>query len=440
MRSSTLYPLAAYALGIRPATAAAVLGAQAIIPHAAAAVDEAALAPAAAAAAAFVPKAKTVIDLGVATDTFLNRDSCGSVRMGGRTLWTCRDTQFNRPNGLPELRIISSTASWSDDGDLVDGAADPGSCAELLASGDVAGAAEIRNKLLLSSGRLRMYGKQSGSAFFPLLDGQCSSNQAGLCPDGSRYTIWPDSPPMAVGSAAYTWIRKFRVNGALQPFVVDPGTALYKVEHKEDGGADAEALPSASVVKGDFWADHEISYGAYGNVVHGGYAYLFAQLSPSGGAGAVALARVKADDGPAAVEDRSRYEYFVAGSWTGNMPRQADAALVAVPNASAGGQGTYYYSEAWGRFVWIGQAGLRVTAEFFVTTSPAPEGPWEQPVPFYTGAGGNYSLSAYSLQAHPALVPRGCDGQAMVISWTINNLIGRDNVYTTPLALVVWDK
>lgn len=396
-----------------------------------------------------MPKAKTVIDLGVATDTFLNRDSCGSVRMGGRTLWTCRDTQLNRPNGLPELSIISSTASWSDDGDMV--SAD---CTSLLGSGGgVGGPVEIRNRLL-PSGRLRMYGRQSGTAFFPLLDGQCGANQAGLCGDGSRYTIWPDSPPMVVGSsssmAGYTWIRKFRVDRALRPFVVDPGTALYKAElppppSKEvpteaDAEAAAAVLPSVSVVNPDFWADHEIPYGAYGNVVHGGYAYLFAQLGSSSAGGIVALARVKVADEPASVEDRSRYEYFVAGSWTPNVPRQSDAPLVALPNASAGGQGTYYYSEAWRRFVWIGQAGFRVTADFFITTSPAPEGPWEQPVPFYTGAGGNYSLSAYSLQAHPALVPSGCDGRAMVISWTINNIVGLDlNVYTTPLALVVWD-
>ncbi|KAF1734541.1 hypothetical protein CRV24_006082 [Beauveria bassiana] len=43
-------------------------------------------------ATAWIPTVKSVYEFGNVADPALNRDSCGSVRVDDRMLWTCRDT------------------------------------------------------------------------------------------------------------------------------------------------------------------------------------------------------------------------------------------------------------------------------------------------------------------------------------------------------------
>ncbi|KAI6354298.1 hypothetical protein MCOR25_008692 [Pyricularia grisea] len=369
-----------------------------------------------------LPRVASTTELGIAEDVMLNRDSCNSARFANRTLWTCRDTQWVMANGLPQLAIFSSTASWTDDGEP-----------------------------------LRMYGYQDGRAFFPLLDGNCNDSQAGMCGDGTRYSIWPDSPPLVVENeasdpedvvSAYTWVKKFRIDENLKTSDPDPASTLYRIDYDvTTGSSNKSALPHVAVVNASFYPGRGVAYGNYGHVTRDGMTYLYGQMSN----GVVSLARTRATR--ASIEDESTYEYFTLGRWTNVKPPSyavEKTSCCEIPNASAGGQGTYFWSDKWRRYVWIGQAGFTVAPDFYITTAPAPEGPWDKPVMFYKGVGGDYSLSAYSLQAHPGVrlgdAGGGGDwkGEEMVISYTKNDVVYVNsevflNVYTTPLVRVRWE-
>ncbi|MCJ1448642.1 MAG: hypothetical protein MMC23_009159 [Stictis urceolatum] len=344
--------------------------------------------------------------VGTAIDPSLNRDSCASTKIGGRALWTCRDTQQFDPDKSLDEQIVSSSASWSDFND-------DGSLSMFLTN-------------------YVLYGQNNQQPFFPLLADECNTNTCGECGDESRFAIWPDQPPLVTqsstdGSAkAYTWIQKHHIRADLSEIDQYPATTLYRLDFS--GNEQHISLPPVTTVDADFWASGQIPYGNYGNLVHNGTAYLWAQTS----AKAVALAKVPA----ANVENKSLYQYYRNGAWSYTPPSYYDSGID-IPNASAGAQGTYYYSSAWKSFVWIGQETESVSAEFFITTSPSPEGPWMEPIKFYEGENGNYTLGAYSLQANPGLSKEGTN--EIYLSYTKNDVVGEQNYYTTPLIHVEWE-
>ncbi|KAJ5246049.1 hypothetical protein N7468_001032 [Penicillium chermesinum] len=332
--------------------------------------------------------------IGNVADPTLNRDSCGSSPFGGKALWVCRDTQPYDSNGIPTLPLWTSSASWT-------------------------------------GGGLTMYGgDKSQDSFYPLVPGNCDDNQAGTCSDGTRYVRWANVPPLVTSTdssgntVGYTWISNYHISG-LANEVADPSVTLYKVSYT----AGSDGLPSAEIIDAGFWAENTIPYGNYGGVVQDGTAYLWGQ----GSNGKVALAKVPVTG----VEDISQYQYYVNGAWTNAQPALGDDSAT-IDNVSAGGQGTYYYSQPWSSYVWIGQASESVSAEFYITTAPNPEGPWIQPIKFYSGVNGNYSLGAYSLQANPAL--SASSDNSIYLTYTKTDSVG-DNVqlYTTPLILVEWE-
>ncbi|KAK2757719.1 hypothetical protein FQN54_004688 [Arachnomyces sp. PD_36] len=337
--------------------------------------------------------------IGLLADPELNRDSCGSARFGDRAFWVCRDSQHYDENGIPSLPLITTTASWSDikEGGGVD---------------------------------LTWYGNNHDQSFYPQIPGNCDDNAAGACPDGTRYVIWPNSPPMVVSDAggvvtAYAWSLNSYIKG-LENIIADPSTALYKITYSGSGSGDE--LPDVEIVDEAFWAENEIPFGDYGNVIVNGTAYLYGK----GSDGKVALARCPADS----VEDKSTYEFYVGGSWTSEKPSLGDEAA-ALDNVSAGGQGTYYYSEHWQSYVWIGQSGISVGADFFITTSPSPEGPWIEPFNFFSAVSGTHDLGAYTLQAHPAF--SSPDVNEIYITYTKNDVVSEDvALYTHPLYRVQW--
>lgn len=125
-----------------------------------------------------VPELKGVPKtLGLVSDPFYNRDSCGSVRFGHRTFWTCRDSQlFDEDGQVLKNPIIDSTAGWSN----VNWNRSP-QLEELPEDADV---------LSLNSTVLRQYGmKNVEEPYFPLLDDECEL-PGGKCEiDGSRFVI-----------------------------------------------------------------------------------------------------------------------------------------------------------------------------------------------------------------------------------------------------------
>ena len=358
--------------------------------------------------------------LGLVTNPAVSRDSCGSVRFQNRDFWTCRDTQNLDEFGNPLLPIVSSTAAWTKfnpDGSphiepFLDGSRG------LLMTGD--------------------NGPNNRNVYFPLQPGQCENNTAGMCPDGTRYAIWPDSPPMVTSGrymgivTAYTWILNTRIYRNFSTDIPDPSVSLFKMTYDPSTmDQDEDAFPVVSLVDGSFWAQEAIPYGSYGNIIRHGTAYLYGQTS----SGTVALAKVPADS----VEDKSKYEYFVDGAWTRTAPSKDDP-KANIPLASAGGQGTYYFSEAWQSYVWIGQAAMSVSANFFITTAPDPWGPWQPAKEFYEGENGSAELSAYSLQAHPDMVPKW-ENQIYISYTKTDRREGVDfDLYSTPLILVEWER
>jgi hypothetical protein len=189
----------------------------------------------------------------------------------------------------------------------------------------------------------------------------------------------PDQPPMVTDTTgegkvtAYTWIRQEHLK-ELTNMVENPATTLYRLDYKPSWHKSKDALPKVSIANQNFWKEGELAFGNYGNVVKDGVAYLYAQTK-----GVTALAKVPVNQ----VENRGAYEYWVNGTWTQQMPRIGQEGIN-IPNSNAGGQGTYYWSEPWQSYVWIGGCPFPGAAAF-ITTAPNPSGPWTEPFQFYEG-------------------------------------------------------
>ncbi|KAH8689169.1 hypothetical protein BGW36DRAFT_466710 [Talaromyces proteolyticus] len=362
----------------------------------------------------FIPTVSgTPQELGNVTDPTINRDSCVSARFGSRMLWTCRDSQPYDSNGTPILPVYSSSASWTDFNDT--------------------GTPTIQSTIQGSDSSqigLLCYGDNNEQPFFPITTSECNDNSAGGCPDGTRYAIWPNSPPLmtfgdpSTGSVvAYTWILQSHITSNLALLDPDPPTTLYQINYNGTAGSlNSTELPSVVSVDDTFWKADQIPYGTYGGAVVNDTAYLYGMST----AGTIGLAQVPADQ----VSNQTAYQYYVNNAWTSIAPGVNDTG-VDISNAGAGGQGTFYYSTIWDLFVWIGQAGESIAADFYITTAPAAEGPWAEPVKFYSGESNGM---AYSLQANPGLVSDPNEN-AIYLSYTVSTDVG----YYTPLVYVQWE-
>ncbi|KAM0248247.1 hypothetical protein ACHAQJ_009536 [Trichoderma viride] len=362
------------------------------------------------------PQAKSATRLANVTDPDVSRDSCGSVKMGSRTFWTCRDTAIRIPDTDQYGYVFTNTVGWTDNGS--DGAP------AIQAGGPVGAGSDGTNDILLMKGP-----RPSLPTFYPLGSNMCPSS--GVCDDGAtRWTSWPDSPPMVAETArdgtvtAYTWISNNHIaSSGFQDLTTQPSVTLHKMTYKPN--SDPNVVPAVTTVDNSFWEDNEIAYGTYGNVVKGGYAYLYGLLYPGG----VALARVPVDS----IEDKSQYEYYVHSRWTSTMPAINDPAA-AIPNAGTTGQGTFYYSNRAQSYVWIGQSSPSIWADFYITTAPSPEGPWISPYLLYSGPNGDGDLPSYSLQAHPHMLREYDNG--IYLTWTQYFKPSTYAAYVTPLVYV----
>ncbi|KAL7793232.1 hypothetical protein V8C37DRAFT_378868 [Trichoderma ceciliae] len=364
----------------------------------------------------YMPQAKSATVLANVTDPDVSRDSCGSVKMGPRALWTCRDTSIRIPGTDHYGFVFTNTVGWTDY--RGDGAP------AIQAGGPVGAGSGGTNNILLMKGP-----RPSLPTFYPLGSNMCPNS--GVCDDGAtRWTGWPDSPPMVTETArdgnvtAYTWVSNNHIaSRSFKTLIPQTSTTLYQMTYKPDGNPNV--LPTVATVESKFWREHEIAYGTYGNVVKGEYAYLYGLLHPGG----VALARIPADG----AEDKSQYEYYVRGRWTSTMPAINDPAA-AIPNAGTTGQGTFYYSNRAQSYVWIGQDSPSIWADFYIATAPSPEGPWISPYLLYSGPNGDGDLPSYSLQAHPHMLREYDDG--IYLTWTQYFEPSTYAAYVTPLVYV----
>lgn len=348
---------------------------------------------------AWIPTVKSTYDFGNVADPALNRDSCGSVRIDDRMLWTCRDTQGFGGDGKPTLPVWMSSAAWTN-----------------------------FNGLALPD--TRMYSTDNRNPYYSQLRSECPNNSAGGCPDHTRYAIWPDQPPVITAKqgntwTGYTWIARQHIRDDFSSVVKDPKVSLYKFVY-DVKNQDRNAVPRMELVNEAIFPQGSFPFGTHGSAVKDGLVFLWGKASNS----RIAMARVAVW----AVEDASKYEYYVNGRWTSQRPN-IDNAGVEVANSSAGGQGTYFYSPYWKKWVWIGQSNWSISADFFITTADIPEGPWDTPQSFYRGKDGSAPLSAYTLQAHPGMHLAGYhNSNDIFISYT-----KQDDRYSTPLIRVFFN-
>lgn len=357
------------------------------------------------------------------TDPRLSRDSCTSTRIRSRTLWTCRDTMAYDPEKDDEvLPLVVNTAAWTDfnrDG-----------TPRIVRNGPVGSGSNGSNPIL------QMYGKPelaSKAPFYPIKQADaCTLTSGGRCSDGTRTVVWQDSAPMVQSSKAngktiaFTWIANWHID-KLKALVKEPSYSLYKMVY-DNRSEDRELLPTNTLVDAKFWAPGEIGYGAYGRVVRGGWAYLYGQ----GLYRNTALAKVPVGK----VADKKAYQYYVNGTWTASRPRISDPSTW-IPNAGAGKQGRFYYSEYFSSYMWIGQRNMSLDADFYLTTAPAPEGPWIKPFLIYQGQNGDSFLPSYSLQAHPALLKSGRE-KGIYLTWTQGWAKETYGSYVSPLVYVTF--
>ncbi|KAK4496975.1 hypothetical protein PRZ48_011424 [Zasmidium cellare] len=369
------------------------------------------------------PKVKSTNYVANVTDPSLSRDSCGSSRVGGRALWTCRDTTlYDVAKDECTLPVVTNTASWTNM-DMTKGG-------PYFEKGTVGAGSSGSNNIL------KMYGNNAYSleTYFPVLEDECPSN--GQCQDNSRWAIWPDQPPVITestmdgGATGYTWVRKSHLR-ELTNLNTEPAHTLYKTTYTPN--ADPNALPTVSIVSPDFWKQGEIGYGQYGSVIHDSTLYLYGQTDAGKG---TVLAKVPTTS----VEDRSTYQFYDAGTWS-NTPPSINSTTAPLPNAGAGGQGTFYYSAAFQSYIWIGQQAISASADFYMSTAPAPEGPWIEPYLIFQGRNGDNAIGGYSLQAHPALLASEDKSERGIwVSWTQQFEKGTMGaVYNTPLVWVEFE-
>lgn len=115
------------------------------------------------------------------------------------------------------------------------------------------------------------------------------------------------------------------------------------------------------------------------------------------------------------------------------MPSLTDPGII-IQNAGDGDQGTYYYSSKFKSYIWIGRQMFDFGANFYMSTAPAPEGPWVPMYKIFSGKNGDGIVGAYSLQAHPALLPStNAAENGIYLSYTQPWQATTCNSYTQPL-------
>ncbi|KAJ7073864.1 hypothetical protein C8F01DRAFT_971290 [Mycena amicta] len=340
------------------------------------------------------PVVKATTSYGNLDDGNFNRDSCTSTAWSGNNvLWTCRDTQLLNSAGVPVLPIVANTAERSS---------------------REAGKNPLVPRVVSIS--------EFGPFFYPLESDECPTS--GLCSDGTRWVGWPDTGPAVVfnfngGVNAYGFMKRNHLSGL--SVINTPDTTMY---HVSQTSVDTSVMPSVAVAVSKFWAEDEVGYGSAANVLSGSFMYLYG-TTPSG---QLAVARSALTGFLGALDNKSTYEYYVNGAWTTTAPTTSTDGIGLDNTRSA--QGTVYFSSKWNSFVWIGGDGFP-NANFYVSTAPAPEGPWTAPTLFYSGAVGNASLPAYSAVAHPGLTDG--TGNYIFITWTKVT-----EIYQQPLVRVDW--
>lgn len=372
----------------------------------------------------YVPGSAVVI--ANVTDPSLSRDSCGSTLIGSRVLWVCRDTKGYKNDGEGPGHIVPNSASWSD----VNSDGTP----RIVHNAPAGSGSNHSNPVVLLYGG--SYNTTDSRPFYPLNATDEDAPYGFNYTANTRFATWPGQPPMVANSSgsvisAYTWIDVHDIftNTSGEEVTSNQPTSLYRFDFNTDVSAESDAPPMPTQVNERFWPQDEWGYGAFLAFVNGSTAYLYAQ---NDNRTAVALARVSINS----IEDIDSYQYYVNDAWTKTRPSLTESSAY-IPNLSGPTrQGTVYWSPPFQSFIYIGSDGKQTVnashtcdlptngqsglgcLEFFISTAPKPEGPWEEPSYFYSVPKGNGTLGAYSVQAHPEYVPNPQTNKSMYITYT----------------------
>lgn len=154
-----------------------------------------------------LPKLKRATIIANVTQPSIDRDSCGSCRIGNRAFWTCRDTQrYDLASMEDVLPLAANTGGWTNvttTGPLISSKNNP-----------VGVASSGNNSIYL------MYGTNPNNltAYFPFQSDSCPPS--GVCTNGTRDVVWPDQPPLITQSdsrsaTGYSWIAKVSINNSI---------------------------------------------------------------------------------------------------------------------------------------------------------------------------------------------------------------------------------
>ncbi|ORX38021.1 hypothetical protein BD324DRAFT_624229 [Kockovaella imperatae] len=368
------------------------------------------------------PSIASVETVAITLNPHLQRDSCisASELINDRVLWLCRDTLILEDETLNDYQDlpVSSTVGWSDMSNgsplLVPIPADQG------------------DKPITQpfSKQLTLYGQNESSPFLYYAADQCPSS--GQCdgPGAVRNVEWPDAPLYITNTASDGTVTGYMYSTRGVTGDNQPATTLYEVTYTP--GDDPLALPTATMIAEEFFPRFAWNYGAMGGIIDDGYLYLWGVTYDFGvfnNNQTVGLARVPVGS----ITNINDYQYYYpsTSTWSSVQPNIYDASAN-VNIDGIFGQGTFFYSSYYGRYVYVGQLGT-IDGEMLIAaaTASSPEGPW-------SAQSNQYQIDpdySYSLAAHPEMSGNLPSNQ-IYLTYTQNVKYDNDNQYVTPLLIM----
>ncbi|ORX40327.1 hypothetical protein BD324DRAFT_274146 [Kockovaella imperatae] len=322
------------------------------------------------------------------------RDSCvsASTLVDGRVLWICRDTIPLKNGTLGTVAgFYASSASWSDQ--------------LLLVAPKLDSIPPEQGQKFVTTGyqyQLTQYGGDPiTTPYLPFGSDLCAPG--GGCANGTRIIEWPDAAAFVTHVALDgTTIAYLYTTLAVQGFGDtdnEPATTLYKITYTPN--LDRNVLPTVEIVNERFFPRVTYNYGSFGGVIgqDDGLLYLWGQTYNFGnGNTSIGLARVDL----AHIEDMSAYQYYYPANntWSSNIPSIYDPDAKVDIGGFGPTQGTFYYSELYQKYLFVGQSEL-FAMEVSLTSASQPEGPWTPYTAPVHLPDGDYI--SYSFAAHPEM-------------------------------------
>ncbi|ORX35485.1 hypothetical protein BD324DRAFT_652608 [Kockovaella imperatae] len=380
--------------------------------------------------------------VGIVIDPTVQRDSCvtSPTLVNGRSFWLCRDTDKLTNEDITTINpfIVHSSAAWSNM---------TSSGPELLPIPPASQQGNTQLTYNYTSQLLQYPPGYTKGGYVPYVVGgdECSNtfgDPGTDCAPTTEVIIYPNSPAYPVASpSGSTFMALY------EPIINTTNTANDNIECSlyflgYNHSSNLTTLPTISLWKEAFFPKGAYCYGSYGGIVNevDNYLYLYGQTYNRS---STALARVPLNE----YLNINEYQYYYNnGTWSNVQPHVDDAdanlngqfvqpATPGVP-AQGYGQGTFFYSDYVGRYVWLGQTHFEQWepgVQVGVSTSANPYGPWTAAQNITLLPHGN--PFGYSSVVHPEM---STNDQDVWLSYTAYVRLNDTNYYTQPLYKFEW--